>query len=463
MTVTAPHTFRPRLNPTPRWWADAAGLAAGLSLLVVTALWVANRGGQEVAGGGWPAAGAIGRLAALWSADLMLVQVVLMARIPLLERAFGQDKLARWHRWTGFTSFHLLLAHVVLAVLAYAGQSRTGVLAQLWDMITTYPGMLLATAALAALVLVVITSVRRARRRLRYESWHLLHLYAYLGVALALPHELWTGTDFVASPWARTYWWALYATAAGAVLIFRLGMPVRRNLRHRLTVDHVEPEAHGLVSVYVHGRNLDRLPVRAGQFFVWRFRDGAGWSRGNPFSLSGPPRSDLLRITVKGLGDGSSRVAGLRPGTKVLIEGPYGRLTAESYRGGPVTMLACGVGITPLLALLWDLPYGHGQATLVYRARRAEEVAFLSELEWLAEQRGVRLVPMIGPRADHASWLPAEYAEYTDAEALRQIAPAIAAHDLYICGPDAWTAAVSAAARAAGVPAAHLHRERFAW
>jgi ferredoxin-NADP reductase len=126
-------------------------------------------------------------------------------------------------------------------------------------------------------------------------------------------------------------------------------------------------------------------------------------------------------------------------------------------------MLACGVGITPLLALLWDLPYGHGQATLVYRARRAEEVAFLAELEWLAEQRGVRLVPMIGPRADHASWLPAEYAEYTDAEALRQIAPDIAAHDLYICGPDPWTAAVSAAARTAGVPATHLHRERFAW
>jgi ferredoxin-NADP reductase len=225
----------------------------------------------------------------------------------------------------------------------------------------------------------------------------------------------------------------------------------------------VVPEAHGLVSVYLHGRRLDRLPVRAGQFFVWRFLDGRGWSRGNPFSLSGPPRGDQLRITVKGLGDGSARVATLAPGTRVLIEGPYGRLTAESYRGGPVTMLACGVGITPLLALLWDLPYRHGQATLVYRARHAEEVAFLAEIEWLARQRGVRLVPLIGPRAEASSWLPAEYGDYTDAEALRQIAPDIARHDIYLCGPDAWTAAVRSAARAAGVPAAHLHRERFAW
>ena len=57
--------------------------------------------------------------------------------------------------------------------------------------------MLLATAGTALLVMVVVTSVRAARRRLRYESWHLLHLYAYLGVGLALPHQLWTGTDFV--------------------------------------------------------------------------------------------------------------------------------------------------------------------------------------------------------------------------------------------------------------------------
>jgi ferredoxin-NADP reductase len=126
-------------------------------------------------------------------------------------------------------------------------------------------------------------------------------------------------------------------------------------------------------------------------------------------------------------------------------------------------MLACGVGITPLLALLWDLPYGHGQATLVYRARHAAEVAFLDELEWLAQRRGVRLVPLIGPRAHPTSWLPAEYADYPDAEALREIAPDIAEHDLYLCGPDRWTDAVRAAARAVGVPAAHLHRERFSW
>ena len=43
--------------------------------------------------------------------------------------------------------------------------------------------------------MVVVTSVQAARQQLRYESWHLLHLYAYLGVGLALPHQLWTGQE----------------------------------------------------------------------------------------------------------------------------------------------------------------------------------------------------------------------------------------------------------------------------
>ena len=42
-------------------------------------------------------------------------------------------------------------------------------------------------------------AVRAARARLRYASWHLIHLYAYLGVGLALPHQLWTGQDFLSS------------------------------------------------------------------------------------------------------------------------------------------------------------------------------------------------------------------------------------------------------------------------
>ncbi|BEL05172.1 hypothetical protein Q0Z83_033630 [Actinoplanes sichuanensis] len=364
MTATMQPVAAPAIIParrTPRWWADAAGVGAGLTLLIVTALWVGNGGVQQVAGGGAEAVTAFGRLTGLWASDLLLLQVLLMARIPIAERAFGQDRLARWHRWTGFTSFWLMTAHIVLIVFGYAAAARSRALAELWDMIWTYPGMLLATAGTAALVMVVVTSIRAARRRLRYESWHLLHLYAYLGVGLALPHQLWTGADFLASPASTVYWWTIYGVCAGAVLAYRIGVPLLRNHRHRLTVSRVVTEGPGLTSVYLTGRDLDRLPARAGQFFQWRFLDGPGWTRAHPYSLSATPHGHQLRITVKDLGDGSSRVASLRPGTRALIEGPYGVLTAEGHTGGPVVLIGCGIGVTPLLALLGELPYGPGR------------------------------------------------------------------------------------------------------
>ncbi len=452
---------RPVASPT--WPATLAGFLAYTSLVVVTALWLANRGAQELFAGTGPALTSTGRLAGLLAADLLLLQVLGMARIPWVERIVGQDRLARWHRWAGFTSFNLMLGHIVLVTLGYALTTHRWVLSELWTLVATYPGMLLATAGALLLVLVVITSIRAARRRLRYESWHLLHLYAYLGVGLALPHQLWNGGEFVSSPAARTYWWSLYGLTLIAVVSYRLGLPAWRTLRHRLVVANVVTEAPGVVSLHLSGRALARLPARAGQFFIWRFLDGPGWSRGHPYSLSAPPNPHLLRLTVKDLGDGSRSLAGVTPGTRVLFEGPYGALTSGRRTRTRVTLLAAGIGITPLRALFEELPCEPGDTTLVIRARGEAEIVFRAELETLAAARGARLLYLLGPRARPESWLPVSMGHLSDSIALRQLVPDIAEHDVFLCGPDAWMDAVTRAARDAGVAAAHIHTERFTW
>jgi predicted ferric reductase len=467
MAATTLPIRRPPLSRRPapihQWWRDAAGLVTWLSLLFVVALWVAGRGLQQMSG----AAGLLtstGRLTGLVAADLLLVQLLLMARIPWVERSYGQDELARRHRLVGFTSFTLTLAHIGLISLGYAASDRSGLVAEVWDLVTSYPGMLLAAAGTAALVLVAVTSMKAARRRLRYESWHLLHLYAYLGAGLALPHQLWTGADFTASPVATVFWWGAYAVAAGAVLVFRIGLPLWRNGYHRLVVDRVVPEGDGAVSVWLRGRALDRLPVAAGQFFVWRFRTGPGWTRGNPFSLSAAPDGRRLRITAKDLGEGSARLATLPVGTRALFEGPYGRLTSSVRSGPKVAMFASGIGITPLRALLEEMPYHPGEAVLLYRASTKAQLLFRHELEALAARRGVRVHYLPGRRArDRDSWLPDRHAAAPDDVVLRHLVPDIAEHDVFVCGPGRWTEAVIGSARRAGVPAGRIHFERFGW
>jgi predicted ferric reductase len=450
----------------PTWWRDLAGSLTWASLLVVVGLWVAGGGLQDL--GGW-ASGltSLGRLTGLVSADLLLVQVLLMARIPLVERAYGQDELARRHRLVGFASFNLMVAHLVLITLGYAAQYGNNPFAELWSFVVDYPGMLLAAAGTALLVMVTVTSIRKARKKLRYESWHLLHLYAYLGVGLALPHQLWTGQEFLANPVATVYWWTLWAAAAGAVLVWRVGVPVYRTLAHDLRVTHVVRENDDTVSVHMRGKNLDRLPVAAGQFFTWRFLTGPGWTRGHPYSLSAAPTGTTLRITVKDLGDDSGHLATLRPGTRVAVEGPYGRLH-EGVRTRPkVTLLASGIGVTPLRALLEALPAHPGDITLVYRARDTGDLVLKHELDTLAATRGHRVYYVLGPRAHRRdgspTWLPVTAADLTDAQALTQLVPDIAHHDVYLCGADAWMDAARTAARTAGVPAQNIHLERFTW
>jgi predicted ferric reductase len=444
---------------TQRWWRDASGVACWSSSLVVLYLWVAGNGLGSLLGSPAELVTSLGRATGLVAANLLLIQVFLMARVPWVERSYGQDVLALRHRLVGFWSFNLMLLHVALITVGYALADHRGVIRELWHVVTTYPGMLMASIATASLVLVAVTSVRMARRKLRYESWHLLHLYAYLGVGLSIPHQLWTGADFITSSAARVYWVSTYVAAAGAIVVFRIGVPVWRSLRHGLVVSGVDREGEGVVSVRVRGRALHRLPARPGQFFVWRFLDGKGWGAGNPYSLSAAPGEEL-RVTVKELGDGSGRLATLPAGTKVLVEGPYGRLTADHRVTDRVVLVGCGIGITPLRAILEDLE--GVPTTMLYRARSAADLVLRKEIEQLAEQRGVTVHYLLGGRRV-GSWLPAAAAGHHDVDVLKRLAPDLVGSDVYVCGPDAWANAVVTAARAAGVPRAQIHQERFAW
>jgi predicted ferric reductase len=430
------------------------------SLLLVAYWWATGGGFQDL--GSWAdGLTSTGRLSGLLASDLLLVQVLLMARVPMLEHAFGQDRLARLHRLVGFSSFTLMLAHIGLITWGYAAGELSATPGELWDLTVDYPGMLLAAAGTACLVMVVVTSVKAARRRLRYESWHLLHLYAYLGVGLALPHQLWTGQDFLASPARTVFWWGLYAVTATSVLVWRIALPLVRSAHHRIRVTALVPEGNGVVSVHMAAARGHRLPVEAGQFLTFRFLAGTGWTRGHPYSLSAAPDGRTLRITVAEVGDGSRALRSLRPRTRVLVEGPYGRLSARARTRPKVAFIGAGVGITPLRALAEGLDYARGDAVLLYRY--SGEPLFQREFEALAADRGLEVLWLPGHRRAPGSWLGEGIGADDDLAALTWWVPDIADRDVYVCGPKPWAADVRRTTEAAGVLADRFHVESFGW
>jgi predicted ferric reductase len=396
----------------------------------------------------------IARITGLLGAYLALVQVVLLARLPFVERLVGFDRLTIWHRWNGHACIDLIVLHVLFSVWGYALLDHVSIPAEISTLLGggNYPGMITATVGTALLVAVAATSVVIVRRRLRYEVWYAVHLATYAAIALGYFHQIPTGNELVLNRDVDDYWRGLYLVTLALLIGFRVLAPLRDAFRYRLRVTDVENEGLGVVSVRMTGRNLNRLRARPGQFFLWRFLDRRQCWTAHPFSLSAAPDGSSLRITVKALGDHSSRIGELRPGTRVVAEGPFGVFTEASRQDRDVLLIAGGIGITPIRALLETM---RGDLVVLYRVIDESEVIFREELDRLASDRvAVHVVA-----GDHRT---EEGRHLLGPEHLRQLVPDIAEREIYLCGPPAMTAAMKRNIRAAQVPRRRVHTERFA-
>ncbi|MCC0096986.1 ferredoxin reductase family protein [Streptomyces flavotricini] len=421
-------------------WAGAAG---------VLVLWWSDTT-SVVGPAGW-LTGA-GRITGLLAGYACAVLLALMARVPLLDHTVGTDRLARWHAWGGRCTVSLALAHTLLIIWGYSLTSHADVVSQTTTLVLHYPDLLKGTAGFLLFLATGVLSARAARRRLSYETWHHLHFATYLAVFLAFGHQLSNGADFVGNTSAQAAWYALFLGVAALLAWYRFAVPLRRGLRHRLRVAAVRPEAPGVVSVHLTGEHLDELGGLPGQFLRWRFLTRGLWWTANPYSLSAPAHPNHLRITVKAAGGHSAALALLAPGTRVWAEGPYGGFTANRRTSPKVLLLAGGVGITPLRTLFETLP---GQVTLVYRARRPDDLALRGELDAIAAHRRATVHYVVDEPAAHSSPLTAR--------GLTTLVPDLAAHDVYLCGPPGMARAAIQALREAGVPARRIHHESFAF
>ena len=393
-----------------------------------------------------------GKFFGLHVALVMILQLVLIARLPWLDRRVGMDQLTSWHRWIGFTLFWLLVLHVGFIIAGYAKLDGNNFVVQIGSLAGSFP-VLLGMAAFVLVVMVAAVSMRAARRRLSYETWHALHFAVYVVITLALIHQLYELSTFDAMPIATVYWWLLWTFAIGALITGRVIVPLLRNARHQFRVAAVVPESDNVVSVHVTGRDLERLPAQAGQFFLWRFPGHNPWWQVNPFSMSAAPNGRSLRLTAKAVGTTSARLRTVPVGTRVFAEGPYGAFTAMHRTRNATLLIAGGVGVTPIRALLEE---STGPVVVLYRVRTEEDAVLLHELRELAAARGAE-VHLVTGRTSAASAAGAPLGP----ENLTRLVPDIADRDVFVCGPPAMTSAVLRSLRELKVPRRQVHAERF--
>lgn len=458
--VVAPHPRETARSPRSpgaagpsrqrKWLAGLLLVLLGANLGAALSVGLARLPVDLTAPGGLATWG--GRMTGLLAEVLILALVLLAARVPWLERTVGQDRLLRWHRWIAPTALVALVVHPLLLALGYAA----GV-SGWWSSLLALGGTTLDAVAGTAIFLVAsAASVHVVRRRLPYEGWHLLHLTMYAAVLLAFAHQLSAGSTVLQGTLVRGWWTAQLVLVLAVAALFRIVLPLWRSARHDLRVVAVRRDSADVITVTVAGRDVEGLGAVGGQFLVWRFLDATHWWRAHPFSLSAAPADGRLRLTARELGDGTRAMTGLRLGTRVWVEGPYGVLTADSRTRNGVLLIGAGLGIAPIRALLEELP-ADVDAVLVQRAADRSDAVLHEEIIDLAAARPRTRVHLVtGPRGRSG-----EPSRPLGARHLHELAPDITARDVFVCGPPGLTSDLRRTLQELGVPAGQIHFESF--
>ena len=432
---------------------DWAALLTGLGLGLTVALELTTMRKSDIASF-YPILQTMSRFAALIGSYFALLGILLVARIPWVERGVGHDRLVTWHRKLGPWSLYLIAYHVAMITIGYAGQFQEKLISEFWSILTTFSWMWAALAGFIFMITAGVTSYKKARAKLSYETWWLIHISTYAAISLSFMHQILNGPMFIGHPLNKAFWIILYSVMVFSIVYWRFVIPIYRSLHHGLRVDRIIVEAPGIISVIMRGRNLQRLAAQGGQFFGWRFLAKGHALVSHPYSLSAAPTAHYLRITVKDLGDHSRSVADLKPGTRVFVEGPYGAFTADRASRKHVVLIGGGVGITPVRALIEEFR-GSVQLDVIVRASSAEDLVLHEEMDYLAakSEGSIRVHYLVGSRKIHPM----------DAKSLEALVPRFADSDIYICGPASLVAAVREAAEDLGVPKNRFHDEAFAF
>ena len=169
-------------------------------------------------------------------------------------------------------------------------------------------------------------------------------------------HQLFTGADFIHDPIAVGYWIGLYVVAALLIVVFRFGQPAWTSWRHRLRVSASCPRRPA------PSRSTSPAATSTASRSAPASTSCSGSSPATAGGAGIRSRS-ARRRTATGSGSRSRRWATTAPGSRrcrparrVFVEGPYGVLTGARRTRPKVTLIAGGIGIAPLRALLESLP-----------------------------------------------------------------------------------------------------------
>ena len=393
----------------------------------------------------------LGRIAGLLFQFFLLMQFVLIGRITWIEKLFGHDELNALHRKNGFSLLVVLICHPFFLVLSYAALTERSLTQQILSFLGN-DDVFQAILAVFILLGTICLSMPFIRKKLKYEVWYLSHLTLYLAAFFAFEHQF-IGGDFAKS-WAVYFWYALNYTVFTLVAYYRFVRPIWNSLRQSFVVEKVVQENESTYSVYITGRNMKEFHFLPGQFAHFFFF-GKGFWFAHPFSFSSTENGKNLRITVKNLGDYTSRISSLKAGTRVVIDGPLGRFVEVNPEQKKYLLIAGGIGITPIFALFQDFEAKQKDIAFLYSNKTKDELIFEKEIENLKGKKILFLSNVENTQGFEEGRITKEK--------IQALVPDFQEREVYICGPTSMMKAIAAGLQELGLSKSQIHYEKFSY
>ena len=402
---------------------------------------------------------------------LALLFFLLSLVVTPFQRLTGWREVVVSRRWLGLYGFFYLVVHFTIFVVV----DRAGSVSSAVHEILTRRYLQLGTVALVLFIPLAVTSTDRMITRLGPRRWKRLHRATYVATSLGAIHYLLLVKSDLRQPLA-------FAGVLGALLGFRVVASIvdrRRRARARpwsgeLRVARIVEETHDVRTFRFVVPGGGPLPFthRAGQYLNLLLTVGGQRVNRSYTIASAPTQRDHCEITVKkaesGIASGHLHDL-LREGDRVKITAPAGRFVfdgeGDGWQASRVLLIAGGVGITPLMAMIRTLTDHRwkGRVDLLYSVKTARDVVFAKELAERAARSGDRPelhvhVTLTREPADTA-WAGAR-GPITRALVERTV-PDVRSVPIYLCGPEPMMVALKALLAGLGARPADVHVEAF--
>jgi ferredoxin-NADP reductase len=373
-------------------------------------------------------------------------------------------------RALGLYAFFYLSAHLAIFYAFDRGYSLPSTVQEIFSRRYLQIG----TVGYALLVPLAVTSTDAMVTRLGARRWKALHRHVYLATALGSLHYYLLVKADVRQPLALA---GVLALLLGYRVVQRgvdaLGAKrraaerrARRPWSGELRVLRIVCETPDVKTFRLGALDGGRLPFthQPGQYLsLTLMMDGE--RVGRSYTIASPPtQSQYCEVTVKRVATGrASRYLHnvLVEGALIRVSAPAGRFVFTGEEANAVALVAGGVGITPLMAILRYLTDRRwkGDIYLVFAARTRSDVIFFEELRRLESTFTNLHVTVILSGENDASWTGAR--GRISSQLLSKAVPRLAELPIYLCGPDGMMQGVRALLATLGVPETHLKTEVF--